>query len=553
MQIYDTVGAAEAPHGRVPQAGAAATGRRGAGARPWRRKPVAIGVLLVLAAAAAVGWKVWTHEPLDNIPMRLNMEQRDAKGSAINPSTQSVNRYSSALEELTRIPKITLAPDATKFSMQIASEDGAKVVNFENVDFYQMVPVLPYKTAAGGLDAFDKANLMLAEFGRNGLAFSYHPKNTAIGYFNDLPKPFFTATGEEDYGMKDGAIAPNKLARPKRFSIINNCLKAGLWELSAIDAVGEMYHAWFNMPKATYAQMIRRANGIDTPDGEIIGALKYRSDISGAVADLGRLRAEGPALFAGKARVVSTKGIGSYSTQESRQKSQNKYYEVTRGFQLFGATNSVPAKTFADLEVGDIFSTRRFVNPGVYSADEKKTIPFDPFWEDVEVRSVQPLTKYRDGKPAAAGEEFVEISVYAKDRQRRIVMGNIPVSLLVEQEDYLLPSFGVGVNPPWEFAERRYLRLKDGPVPHFAYQMARQGDQWRLENNHEGGIEQLAVRPFIKGNRTFLRVTFVAYERILDLLELEVEVTGPLAEKLRNSTANYKPPLYRVYEDINLI
>ncbi|MES2938966.1 MAG: hypothetical protein V4864_14870 [Pseudomonadota bacterium] len=552
MQIYDTVGAAEVPPGRMPKNTAAA----GVQARPgrWRRRPVAIGALLLVLAAVGVGWKVWTHEPLENIPVRLNMEQRDAKGNAINPSTQSVNRYSSALEELTRIPKIVLAPDATKFSMQIASEDGSKVVNFENVDFYQVVPVLPYKTAAGGLDAFDKANLMLAEFGRNGLMLTYQAKNGTLAYFNDLPKPFLTTGGEEDYSVgKNGAIVPNKLARPKRFSITNNCLKSGLWELAATDAVGEMYHAWFNMPKPTYAEMIRRANGIDLPDGEILAALKYRGDITSVPADLGRLRTEGPVLFQGKSRVSAGKQIGSYSTQESRQKSQNKYFEVTRGFSLFGATQAVAAKTFADLQVGDIFSTRRFVNPGVYAAEDKKTIPFDPFWEDVEVKSVAPLTRYRDGKPAAAGEEFLEIAVYAKDRQRRIVMGNIPLSLLVAQEDYLLPSFGVGVNPPAEFAERRHLRLKDGPVPHYAYQNVLQGGQWRLENNHEGGVEQMALRVFTKGDRTFLRVTFVAYERILDLLELEVEVTGPLAQKLRASSAAYQPPLYRVYEDVNII
>lgn len=548
MQISNTVDAADVPLGSAP------TQRATAGRTTRRRRPVVAGVALLALAAAALGWRLWAAEPLENIPLKLNMEHRDARGSPINPSTQSVNRYASALEELTRIPRIQLAPQGTRFSLQIASPDGAKVVNFENLDAYQMVPILPYATARGGLDDFDKANLMLGEFGRNGLALSYQAKNTALAYFNDLPRPFF-ATGEnEDYAVgKDGAILPNRFARPKRFSVINNCLKAGLWELSAIDAVGEMYHAWFDMPKPVYAEMIRRANGIDTPDRELIAALKYRGDITGVAADLGRLRTDGPMLFQGKARVAAGKQIGSYSTQESRQKSQNKYFEVTRGFSLFGATNIVPAKTFADLEVGDIFSTRKFVNPGIYSGQEKKTIPFDPFWEDVEIKAVKPLTQFRGGKPADAADEFVEISVYARDRERRIVMGNIPLSLLVEQEDYLLPSFGVGVNPPWEFAERRHLRLKDGPVPHYAYQLVQRGGQWRLENNHEGGIEQLALRAFTRGERTFLRVTFVAYERILDLLELEVEVTGPLAQKLRARSAAYKPPLFRVYEDLNII
>jgi hypothetical protein len=509
--------------------------------------------VLVLAAAGAVAWR-WMAEPVENIPLRPNMEHRDVRGGPINPSTQSVNRYASALEELTRIPRIDLAPKGTRFSLQIASEDGSKAVSLENLDAYEMVPVLPYAIAKGGPDAFDKANLMLSEFGRNGLALSYQAKNTTLPYFNDQSRPFFAVGESEDYAVdKNGAILPRQFARPKRFSLINNCLKAGLWELSASDAVGEMYHAWFDMPKPVYAEMIRRANGIDLPDGEILSMLKYRRDISGVAADLGRLRTDGPTMFHGKAKVVAGKQVGGYSTQESRQKSQNKYFEVTRGFSLLGSSNAVDVKTFADLEVGDLFSTRKFVNPGIYSGDEKKTIPFDPFWEDVEITSVTPRTKFRDGKPADAADEFVEISVYTKDRQRRIVAGNIPLALLVEQEDYLVPSFGVGVNPPLEFAERRHLRLKDGPVPHYAYQLVQREGQWRLENNHEGGIEQLALRVFTKGERTFLRVTFVAYERILDLLEMEVEVTGPLAEKLRAHSAAYKPPLFRVYEDVNII
>jgi len=143
--------------------------------------------------------------------------------------------------------------------------------------------------------------------------------------------------------------------------------------------------------------------------------------------------------------------------------------------------------------------------------------------------------------------------VPVQDRARRVVLGNIPLSLLVEQEDYLVPAFGVGVPPPSELAERRLLRRTEGPAPHFAYQMVKRGDSWRLENNHEGGIEQVALRVVLRGDRAFLRITFIAYERILDLLELEVELSGPLAASVRESSAAYTPPLFRVYEDPNVI
>ena len=515
-------------------------------------------LLIPLAAAAGavsvgLAWQFWP-EPVRDIPLKPNMEQRDENGYAINPSTQSVNRYSSALEGLTRVSSIHLSNAGTRLEMSLSGNDENTAVHFRNVDYYGLVPLLPYQLGATGPDDFDKANLMLGEFARNGLALSYHPTNAKLGYFNDLPNAFFTTTREQDYTIKEGNIAPNRFARPKRFSIINNCLKAGRWEVSAIDAVGEMYHAWFNMPRSVYAEMIRRANKISLSDREVMASLAYRADLTDVVADLDRLRVAGLRLFEGKAKVVASKEIGAYSTQESRQKSQQKYFEVSRGVTAFGGVNKIEAKRFSDLEVGDLFSTRRFVDPGVYSANQKKTIPFDPSWQDVEILSVKPLTQFRDGKSAGElGDEHIEISLYSQDRQRRVVVGNIPLSLLVEQEDYLVPSFGTGVSPPWEFAERRFLRMTEGPSPHYAYQLVKKGDTWRLENNHEGGIEQIALRVVLRGDKTLLRVTFIAYERILDLLELEVDLSGALTNKLREKSSAYKPPLFRVYDDPNVI
>jgi hypothetical protein len=315
-----------------------------------------------------------------------------------------------------------------------------------------------------------------------------------------------------------------------------------------------MYHAWFDLPKGLYAEMIRRANKIDLSDDELVASLAYRADLTAVLADLDRLRVAGPRLFEGQAKIVASKEIGAYSTQDSRQKSQQRYFEVTRRGGIFGGASRIDAKRFSDLELGDLFSTRRFVPPGVYSAQERKTIPFDPFWQDVEILSVQPLTQFRDGQAGGKpGDEHIEISVYSRDRRRRVVVGNIPLSLLVEQEDYLVPSFGAGVSPPWELAERRLLRMTEGPSPHYAYLLVRSGDSWRLENNHAGGIEQVALRVVLRGDKTFLRVTFVAYERILDLLELEVELSGPLGGRLRETSAAYKPPLFRVYDDANVI
>jgi len=127
-------------------------------------------------------------ETTESIALRLDLEQKDEKGGRIlNPSTQSVNRYSSVLNSMAAIKEIKLAENDTKPSMSLGPRDADARVHFRNVGYYQLVPILPYPVSTSGLDEFDKANLMVGEFARNGLAFSYQEKNTKLGYFNDLP------------------------------------------------------------------------------------------------------------------------------------------------------------------------------------------------------------------------------------------------------------------------------------------------------------------------------------------------------------------------------
>ena len=60
-----------------------------------------------------------------------------------------------------------------------------------------------------------------------------------MAHFNNEAEFIYTSQGE---------IQPNKQVRPKRMSVVNNCLDPCLWEINASDAVGEMYHAWLDMP-----------------------------------------------------------------------------------------------------------------------------------------------------------------------------------------------------------------------------------------------------------------------------------------------------------------
>ncbi|NKB25287.1 MAG: hypothetical protein GKR87_13105 [Kiritimatiellae bacterium] len=45
--------------------------------------------------------------------------------------------------------------------------------------------------------------------------------------------------------------------------LVNNCLKPGLWEVSASDFVGEMFDGCFQMPQPLYYKLVQEVNGLD--------------------------------------------------------------------------------------------------------------------------------------------------------------------------------------------------------------------------------------------------------------------------------------------------
>jgi len=50
-----------------------------------------------------------------------------------------------------------------------------------------------------------------------------------------------------------------------------------------------------------------------------------------------------------------------------------------------------------------------------------------------------------------------------------------------------------------------------------------------------------------------LRVTLVAYERIIDILDVEVKLPAELAKKIVDASARYQRPLWRSFSDSNLL
>ena len=133
-----------------------------------------------------------------------------------------------------------------------------------------------------------------------------------------------------------------------------------------------------------------------------------------------------------------------------------------------------------------------------------------------------------------------------------LVFGNLPIELLVPQEDLGIHGFGVGVLPSSDLAERRKFLIEAGPPPSFAYLCRKKGDQRIAVNSHDYGLEQVFLRTHIQADKPWWEITLTSYERIVDIVKYRVEVPAALTTELRAVAANYSAPIYRTYRDDNL-
>ncbi len=498
--------------------------------------------VLVVAALAVVGCRRGHDVEMRGVKLALDQEERLAD-QPLSGSTQSVNRYRSVLS---RFDAVDLAYDARTNRLRVRFDEHGRAsdaLRYEDVDARFVVPLLPYAHGRT-LTPFDKLNLMLAEYSRNGVELSLQDKNSEYGYaatnglFND----------DEEYRFENGKIVPNPGARPKRMALVNNCLFPGLWELSASDSVGEMYHAWMTLPAHGYFDLVRAVDGIDAGDDELKDVLDYHKSIPRVPIELDRLRSVARVVGTFPVAVNGAKPLGSYSTQDSRRKVQRKFYRIER------AGKDIAPERFADLQPGDLFQFVSFVPPGIYTRKTLRTVPYEPIWTTATLAEVTPKTRFAaSASPHRYSAGALEVTLHSADGKRAVVVGNLPIDLLVFQEDYDVPGFGVGVLRASEPIEKRHLFLDDGPAPVYAYAADVDGGVLYVANNHELGLEQIYVRPYRRGDEVLLRVTLVAYERITDILEVELTLPDELAKKIIDASARYQRPLWRSFSDSNLL
>ncbi len=480
--------------------------------------------LAVAVFAAGVASAAWLVAPGDwnvVVDARANLEARKANGERLTPGKQSPARGRHGLESVKRV-ELT-ADGALLGRARLLDVGGRELLRLVNLPLDTLVPRLRYRSPR--LDAFDSFNLMLAEYSRNGQSMPWGPAGDDTTHFESEA---FTSTGAN--------------ARPARIALVNNCLTPGLWELSAKDQTGEIWHAWLDLPRDRYFELAARANGI-TP-AEARDALNWRTQP--VVLDLSRLRRSLGDEELMTVSAVSLEQPVSASTPESRAKLDHGFAEVLRPGgasqpSLLGDLTAFPARFVS------------FVPPGLYSASERRT--FDVRWlRDVRgasSRRVAPLTSYTprgSAAPERPGAEHVELRLHF-GVGRSLVLGNLPLSQLVEQEDFGIHGFGVGVLAPDTPVARTHLLTTQGPAPSFAYLTEERAGREHALNSHEAGLEQIFVRARPFGARPHWQITLTSYERITDLARYEVAMPPSLVEEARAASRGYAAPAYLTYRD----
>lgn len=494
-----------------------------------------VAVIAVVAALRAGGFG---NSVAVSAKVAPSLEDRLPDGSPFNPSTQSFLRGKHWLESVTALE--IRADSNLKADLRLKGGSGEDAFEVRDLPLDQLVPRLHY-TPAVPPDSFDAFNLMMAEFSRNGLSVPQGVAKERAARF------VTTLDAEAPWTLKgDYEFEPNPRTRPMRFSVVNNCLQAGLWELSAVDRAGEVYHAWFDFPESDYVRLVARTNGL--PIDFAAQSLQWNTDPAPMALD--RLRK--PLDELGDVTVDLHRAVpeaAGYSTQDSRQKVSKEYARVASGDGLRGV------KSLAELTSGPVHM-RDFVVPGKYSLENDKSFDLR-FLAGVQggtVRRVEPKTSYRfnKGKSAASQLETEYLEIVLHLAEYDIVIGNLPVSLLVPHEEFALNGFGVGILEPAGFSERRRILLERGPAPSYAYLAKREADKLLAINSHDVGIEQIFIRAHAWDATPWWEITIGSFERIVDVIKYRVEMPESLHAEARRIADTYIPPLYLTYRDDNL-
>lgn len=475
---------------------------------------------------------------LGKVQIFPTLEHKNNNGDLYTPATQSLLRTHSWLEQVNEID-ISVGPSYR--GRFLFKDDFSKYfLELHNIPLNFLVPRLNYQPS-NPPDDFDAFNLMLAEFSRNSISVPLgSPEDKMAKYQTDLPETVPWKL------MDNYDFVPNKYYRPLRVGVVNNCLKPGLWEINAIDRSGEIYHSWFNLTEKYYYTLVTEVNQLTVPF--VSEALQWSEDE--VKLDLSRLR-EKIENF-GTVNIAPTEEILGFSSQDSRRRIENNYA-------LYEYQGMLRSPTHLSEFTKHPMMMTSFIEPGIYSSkmDERTEFNFSFLANPLmaEINLVKPRTSYKllNYKKANQLEEdyYLEIDIDL-GQNKKLIIGNLPLHLLVQQEDFVLHGFGVGILNSAGFAERRKFLFEKGPSPSYAYLATQKGDNLYGLNSHKLGVEQIFIRSVPFAEDPYWEVTVASYERIVDIIKYKVEIPERLITMQKEHSRRYIPPIYFTYRDDNI-
>lgn len=504
----------------------------------WKRSLRITGWSLVVFAAASVAVLTASvrREDLGRMEVQPSLEDRTPEGDLYTPGTQSFLRGRHWLETVRSVDLSVARGRLGTFTLAGAEGHSLAV---DRLPLEYLMARLHY-TPADPPDDFDAYNLMMAEYSRNGLSVPIgEPGDTMAHFESDLDARVpWTLAGDYQF-------VPNPDFRPFRVSVINNCLTPGLWEFSATDRAGEVYHSWFTLPPEVYHRLVAETNGV--PEDFAARAVEWNP--APRRLDLERLRRVERKIGRMPITLMGGADVAGFSSQDSRQKLGKGFVKVQKDGEY------VRPATLAEVSTYPVEMTQ-FVPPGKYSLAERKHFDFTFLARPrgVDVAVVEPLTHFdwrRAEQPIAhAGKTHLELTL--DFGTERMVIGNLPLPLLVEQEEYAIYGFGVGILAAEDLAERRRFLVEEGPAPSYAYLVTDLEGRPHAINSHDRGLEQIFIRTRPFGAAPHWEIVLTSYERIADLVKYRVDIPAELVAPLRAASSVYVSPLYYTYRDDNV-
>lgn len=328
-------------------------------------------------------------------------------------------------------------------------------------------------------DDFDAFNLMLAEFARMGV---------------QVP-------------------LAGDASEATRVLVANNCLEAGLWEVSVQNSDGRVLHGWFDFPRAAYLELVARLGGL--PQDFVAGALSWRT--AGVRPRLERLRRVVQELGESPLTLDPAFAFESVDQEQTLKQTKSKFRAGRVGH---GASYPV----LADLEVPVRFAD--FIPPGRYTPRTRRSFDLSFLLHPgrARLRRVAPRVEVPGGRAMAPGE-YLELELELGEL--RLVLGNLPLDRLRAGEDMRIHGFGVGVPGPRMRARDHRSDEELGRPPCFAYLLEGRGRGARAVNTHARGLETLDLH-LAAGATPRLEVIVGSFERMTSLVRYRVALPPSL-------------------------